>query len=308
MKSRFGVYNVENVPDAIDLDPRERRVSVAGDWHGNIQWIAKAIPAITSESPDIRTILHLGDFGIADSPPGRTHLESVDNWCERAGIERILVTPGNHEDWDKLDRDFEEVPGEPIQVSATVTVLPRGFRFFLGGRPFMSFGGAASIDYQQRRSGFDWFPTEAPTDEDVARAISGGPVDVLLMHETIDGGTEESELKVNRNPSVWPAEALHYSALSRERATRVWSEVEPLVLLHGHMHVSDERTFDDGRRVVSLGRDNQERNLGILDLDDLTWSWLAGPPQQAHARRTLNVESQYLTRPGDSEAVEDNWR
>lgn len=297
-----------NTEHDLDLLPRERRVAVAGDWHGNIQWIAKAIPAITSESTDIRTILHLGDFGISNSPPGRTYLESVDNWCGRAGIERIFVTPGNHEDWDWLDSSFEKEAGAPVQLSAAVTVLPRAFRFTLGGRSFMSFGGAASIDYQQRRSGFDWFPTEIPTDEDVAGAISGGLVDVLLMHETIDGGTEGSELKVNRNPSGWPAEALHYSAESRERATRVWSGVEPPVMLHGHMHVSDERTYDDGRRVISVGRDNQERNLGILDLDDLTWSWLAGPPLQARARRTLNIESQYLTRPGDSEEIEDDWR
>ncbi|HYI34613.1 MAG TPA: hypothetical protein VEX88_14220 [Glaciibacter sp.] len=56
----------------------------------------------------------------------------------------------------------------------------------------------------------------------------------------------------------------------------------PELLFHGHMHVADERELPDGRRVVSLGRDDQDRNLGLLDVHDLTWTWL---PSMKVARR-----------------------
>lgn len=41
-----------------------------------------------------------------------------------------------------------------------------------------------------------------------------------------------------------------------------------------------ERTYPDGHQVVSLGCDNQDHNAGVLDLEHLTWSWLATPPLQ----------------------------
>src|SRR5690606_16673906 len=119
-------------------------------------------------SAGIRTILHVGDFGIWSGVEGRAFLNSVDLWCERVGIERILVTPGNHEDWGWLDEDFDLMPGEPVPVSPRVAALPRGFRFTISGVAFLSFGGAASVDYELRRAGVDWFPSEAPTDDDVA--------------------------------------------------------------------------------------------------------------------------------------------
>jgi hypothetical protein len=279
--------------------PGETKVAVAGDWHANPNWVGRAVPAIVQESSGIRTILHLGDFGIWSGIRGRKYLDSVDFWCARSGIERVLVTPGNHEDWASLDADFAAAPGEPIQLSPTIQVLPRGLRFTLGGRSFMSFGGAASIDYSYRTVGLDWFLTETPTDEDVAQAIAGGPVDVLLTHETVNGGTAASQKQVQSNPMGWSAEAQHYSAESREKVTRVWTAVRPEVLLHGHMHVKDERTLDDGRRVLSLGCDNQRGNLGVLNLETLGWEWLAGPLSTGRPRRTLNVEKDYLTRPDD---------
>jgi hypothetical protein len=279
--------------------PGETEVVVAGDWHANPDWVGRAIPAIAKQSHDIRTVLHLGDFGIWTGARGRKYLDSVDYWSARSGIERVLITPGNHEDWDFLDANFAAAPGEPIRLSPTVEVLPRSFRFTLGGRSFMSFGGASSIDYSFRTAGFNWFLTETPSDEDVARAIAGGPVEVLLTHETINGGTAASERQVNANPMGWSAEAQQYSAESREKVTAVWRAIQPRVLLHGHMHVQDERDFDDGRRVYSLGCDNQRGNIGVLNLGTLGWEWLDGPESKGRPRRTLNVENDYLTRPAD---------
>ena len=262
------------------LMPNETRVVIAGDWHGNIAWVGKAIPSIARNSSGVRTILHVGDFGIWPSAGGRKFLDAVDFWCARAGISRVLVTPGNHENWDWLEEAFVSEPGNPVALSSVVEVLPRGYRFEIGNRTFASFGGAASVDFEMRSPGIDWFPGELPTEQDVERAISGGPADVLLTHEAIDGGTPASEDMLLSNPMRWSPKALDYSSRSRALVTRVWDGVAPSLLFHGHMHLADRVTLpSSGQQVISLGRDGQTRNLALLELSTLSWRWLERAPK-----------------------------
>jgi hypothetical protein len=252
----------------------ETRVAIAGDWHANVLWVQKAIPALHRAAPDVRTILHAGDFGILPERRGKGFLASVDYWCVAAGIERVLVTPGNHEDWSRLDQRFASRPGEAIRLSETVWVLPRGFRFTLAGRTFMSFGGAASLDFADRRAGRTWWPTEMPTAEDVAAAIVDGNVEVLIAHDTIDGGTAKVESVIRSNPLDWDDDALAYSRRSRGLVTEVWEGVRPDIFFHGHLHVADRIELPTRQRIVSLGSDRQRKNIGLLTLDSLTWSWV----------------------------------
>ena len=254
--------------------PAETRVAVAGDWHANVLWVQSVIPALHSAAPDMTTILHAGDFGILPDRQGKAFLAAVDAQCKASGIERILVTPGNHEDWPRLSQRFAVRPGEAIRLTETVWMLPRGFRFTLGARSFLSFGGAASLDVAYRRPRKTWWPEEMPTREDVAAAIAGGPVDVLITHETINGGTSKVEAVVASNPMGWDEEALEYSMASRRLVTDLWAGVEPALLFHGHMHTADRSQLPNGQRIVSLGRDGQRRNLGLLRLDDLAWTWI----------------------------------
>ncbi|MEB0287128.1 metallophosphoesterase [Cryobacterium sp. 10S3] len=181
----------------------ETHVVVAGDWHGSCDWVGKAIPSIARHTPSVRTILHVGDFGIWPGVGGQKFLDAVDFWCNRAGVSRVLVTPGNHENWGWLNGEFNAKPGKPVALSPVVVVLPRGYRFEIGKRNFASFGGAASVDFEMRSLGMDWFPEELPTSYDVERAISGGQADVLLTHETIDGGTPASEHMLRSNLMRW---------------------------------------------------------------------------------------------------------
>ena len=278
----------------------ETHVVVAGDWHANIDWVGKAIPSIARDAPGVRTILHVGDFGIWAGVGGRKYLDALDFWCDRAGISRVLVTPGNHEDWNWLDKEFNSQPGK--LVSSRVEVLPRGYRFEIGGRTFASFGGAASVDFEMRSAGIDWFPGEMPTEQDVERAIGGGPVDVLLTHETVDGGTHASEHLLRRNPMGWSPEALDYSSRSRALVTRVWERVAPKLLFHGHMHVADKITLPTGQQVISLGRDGQARNLALLELSTLKWQWLEEAARAPEVRLTRDWDTQFMTRPDSEDA------
>lgn len=258
-RKTFTVYETAEI-----LDLADDEVVVAGDWHGSTAWIQRALPAVRGHA---RTILHVGDFGLY----GPTFLNSVDYWAKRAEVERIVVVPGNHESWPLLLAVLDLHPGQAVRLSETVWVLPRGgFRLRVGGRSVLSWGGAASIDYRERTRGHDWWPEELPTESEVDAAISGGPVEVMISHETIDGsGVEPVERTIRDNPQAWRDDALAYSALSRERTTAVWEGAQPQLLLHGHMHLRGSSTLPDGRRVESLGADQQEGNLVTLRMSDL---------------------------------------
>ena len=264
------------IPD-LTLPGGESAVVIAGDWHGSIRWAQAVFPFLRRAVPDVRTVLHVGDFGIWPERPGQGYLQTVEYWARAANVERVLVTPGNHEDWSLLDARFAAAPGELVQLTERVFVAPRGFRFMLAGIQFTSFGGAASLDRADRVPFREWWPTELPTAEDAARAIAGGPTDVLLTHETVDGGTALVEQVLRSNPLGWGPEELAYSALSRGRVSEVYQALRPQVLAHGHIHLKDERQYASGQRIYALAADGDPGNLALLTLPDLRWTWLGDP-------------------------------
>lgn len=243
-----------NLPDT--------RVAVCGDWHGNLAWLRTLAPAITALAPDVTTVVQLGDWWMDTS--------ASDHIFTDAGIQRVYVTLGNHEPWGDITPLQREYPGEAIRVSTVTWLLPRPARLHIGGHDILSLGGAASVDREWRTNGIDWWPDENITDAHVAAAIAGGPADVMLTHESPVGTPVRKVREVLRtNPLGFPEEARLESAVSRKRVSRVWDEVRPDLLMHGHMHTPGAGTTDDGRRVISMGCDDQQGNLAFLDSRDL---------------------------------------
>lgn len=244
------------------MDLPDQRVAVCGDWHGNVGWartLARVLPYL---APDVTTLLHLGDWSMPQ--------DEVDEVFAETDIDRIFVTLGNHEPWDRISPLLDANPGRAVRVSKLTWILPRPARLTIGGRRVLSLGGAASVDRQSRTEGLTWFPDETVNDEHVAAAIAGGPADLMLTHEGPAGTPVRPVRKILRtNPHHFPKAALEASAASRARIAEVWDAVRPELLAHGHMHVAAGGKADDGRRVASLGRDGHEGNLGILDMNTL---------------------------------------
>jgi len=264
------------MPGDVPAGP-EDRVAIAGDWHSSGYWVRRALKMLHDQAPDVRTVLHLGDFNLTSNTPWTAYRRSVVEAMETNGIARILVTPGNHDDWSQLGPRFELHPQEPYHLPKTQTVsfLPRGYRFQIGGRTFLSFGGAASPDQEKRIEGRDWWGNEEPTESDAARALAGGTVDVMLAHEAVDLGTRLVDDAISKpNRRLFSEKGLNASRRSRALVTGVWSELAPTRLFHGHMHIRAEGHFPDSRAVYSLAANNSPGNMGILDLRDLAWSWL----------------------------------
>ena len=259
---------METLETAATFALPDERVWVVGDVHGNAGWIQMLFPAMRRYDPSVRTILQLGDYGF-DHPGAGTH--TVDFWAKKAGIERVLVTLGNHEQWNHIGPAQEASPGQAIRVSNVVWLLPRPFRFTIGGREALSLGGASSVDKVFRIAGKDWFEDELISADMEAEAISGGPADLFLTHESPALAVPEVQGILAINPHEFPAEALRVSAAQRERVQRVSDRVKPSLHFHGHMHVFGDMGLEDGRRVISLDRDTFAGNAGVLDLRTLAF-------------------------------------
>lgn len=263
--------DMELFETATTFNLTDERVWLVGDLHGNTGWIQTLLPAMCRFDPTIRTILQVGDYGFDHEGRG-TH--TVDFWARNTGIERVLVTLGNHEAWEKITPALDAAPGQSIRASDVVWLLPRPFRFTIAGRKVLSLGGASSVDKAFRTPGKDWFEDELITEEMENAAIAAGAADVLLTHESPVEAPPEVLAIIASNPDGYPPDALAISAAQRERVQRVSNAVRPAMHFHGHMHTHGSIDLDNGRRVVSLDRDTRAANAGILDMKTLTFETL----------------------------------
>jgi len=252
-------------------------VALAGDWHGDVRWTARALSAIRKSHPGVRTVLHLGDFGLW---PRDSYLRTVDYWARRAGL-HLLVTPGNHDDWDQLQEWFGR--SHVFRASERVTFLPRGYRFQIGDRVFMSFGGAASPDRAQRlrqRSRTPiWWNEEVASEAEVRLATDGGPVDVLLTHEVPLSSLPRVSEELERFANLLDPDDVEYVRNSRMQIEAIRRATRPRLHAHGHAHLSDAGvvTADDlSFPTVALSNEWTRGNVALLDLANMHSRFLTG--------------------------------
>lgn len=209
---------------------------VIGDSHGSWPMLRAAIEL--AAELDARQLVSVGDFGIWPGKSGAHFLDLVDARAERHGV-RVSVVPGNHDDYDQLDRGLLENDGW-WTLRPNVRAAERGTIWQAGGVKFQAFGGAASIDGpggpvwwpgpRRTRDGGVWWERETITQQDVDRAVAAaeahGPVDVLICHDA-----------PARVPlfGVDPLEWAHGHD-QRLQIQRVVDQVRPLQVIAGHHH------------------------------------------------------------------------
>ena len=256
-------------------------VAVAGDWHGDRAWANARLQSLGERGIDC--VLHVGDFGIWPGTTGKQYLRMIEAVCDKYDI-ALLVVPGNHEDWGRLTtlwanpkRQAEDGSGLPLYLTDHVAVLPRGWRWQMGGRSFVALGGAPSVDLHSRDIGRDWWPQEQMTQEDVDRTVAGGYADVMVTHDAPGPpwATPPVEAILSSNPMGWPDRALDYARIGRERVTEAFLGVKPRLLVHGHYHCSGQATMrlpDTAyeTNVWSLHMQGHGGNIRLLDLQTLT--------------------------------------
>jgi hypothetical protein len=278
------------------------KVILGGDTHGDrnqVRWLLdKAI------KHDAAGVFVLGDFGIFCHIDAGAFTAGVAVDAARKGL-KIWFLPGNHENYDLLERVEAEHPrdddGFVIYHDGLSSLLysPRGHRWSWDGVSFLSLGGAYSVDkdwriaadgmsvthaesvarrghslnakdeYVLQHPHYRWWPQEQITDEQAASAAAGAPVDVMLAHDK----PIAAHLDWNRKDIP---EAEH----NQRRLQRVVDAVKPRLYLHGHFHYAYTdwllKTMtsvcgldcDPEASKGSGGSGDRKLSWGVLDLDE----------------------------------------
>jgi Icc-related predicted phosphoesterase len=205
--------------------PTERRIVVAGDWHGVLPWTPWAIRRTAANK--IRTIVHVGDLGIGpwfgrhDDFVGR-----LDTVLARHDV-RLLVVPGNHENYDTLVAAPRDETGAML-LGEHIRALPRGYRWQIAEVRFGALGGATSVDRDQRIPGSSWWAAEAISLDDVDQ-LGDEPLDVLVTHEA------PAEVLLVSPMSV-PDDLRRVAQYGRQLVRMAVEHTGPRVAFRGHWH------------------------------------------------------------------------
>ena len=253
------------------------RILVAGDTHGNLDWIDTLAKLASRQRCD--GILQAGDFGFwPDLRHLRSHHEIVlnDGWLD-AVAERLAargvwmrVIDGNHDAHGLAAASCP--PGADLVAPVRSGLLDwatRGARWSWCGVRFGALGGAVSVDRDNREEGISWWPTERITDEDVDR-LGDAPLDVLVTHDAPEGVR-------TRFVDIWPdgmawGKAGAVSEASRWQVERARQATRPRLVVHGHYHLRHTSPMSRPPTVVEGLASDQEADGGswaVLELPSL---------------------------------------
>ncbi len=189
------------------------RILAISDLHGDL---ASARAALDRYTPD--ALLCCGDWGDAHEVTG-------DELAQFPAQITTLSTFGNHDAMELL-KALRNQDGTPV-------LLEQGEVRALGDIKVAAIGGIWAKSHRQ---------PYYVTDEDVARFASAiaehGPVDIFLTHGCPVGMADRTE-KGNHG--------------GQRCFLKAFQSIGPRVHLCGHLHVAQEHTLKDGRRVLNVG-------------------------------------------------------
>ena len=202
------------------------RLLVVSDLHGDL---AAARRACDRVEPDV--ILSCGDWG----DPEEVEEPSLAALLASAPI---YTTFGNHDPMEMLGRSHNR-DGSPV-------LLPQGEARVVAGLNVAAIGGIWAKSHKK---------PHYVTDDDVSsfadRIARSGPVDILLTHGCPVG-------LADLTPS-----GRHGGQRCLLEANKT---IVPRLHLCGHLHVAQERTLKDGRRIINVGA-TPEGSVVVIESD-----------------------------------------
>lgn len=235
-----------------------RPLAVFGDWHGNSGWALTAIRSAAREGA--RTAIHVGDFGLDWPGAKRGRYESkLNKYLVDLGL-TLIISGGNHDNWDTLEKLPVDSDGMAT-VRSNIRVLPRGGRTVLEGLTIGGLGGAFSVDYRHRTVGKDWWRTEEPTPQEAVALVAGGPLDILISHDAPSGVPLNGDFQLDAELT---AKAERTRVLLRDVADSI--TVPHVFCGHWHQRRTHELKHKNGTitRVDVLDKENSRHGNGVL--------------------------------------------
>ncbi len=202
------------------------RILAVSDLHGDLGSVRRACER---QSPEL--ILSCGDWG---DP------EQVDEiaFAGLLAIAPVYTTFGNHDPIELLGR-LRNRDDSPV-------LLAQGEWREVAGLRLAAIGGIWAKSHAKAH-----YVTDADVAEAAARIAEAGPVDILLTH-------------------ACPVGLADLTPSGRHGGQRCFLDanktIMPRVHLCGHLHVPQERTLKDGRRIVNVGA-TPEGSVAVVEFD-----------------------------------------
>lgn len=246
-------------------------IMILGDTHGSTQ---EAIFAVDNAAKlDIAVIMQCGDFGLWPGKGGMDYLDQLNAALLDKDIILVWVD-GNHEDFDQLERYCATNPKNQwgqVFIRSNILYSPRGCKWKMEGKHFMTVGGAVSVDKEYRKPGVSWWWQEQLTDDQLELIVkrhedSPGPVDYLFTHDCPSNAPFRGRWKDDMD-----------SVIHRQRMDKLGQAIQPRFWWHGHMHTKfdgyDFPSYEPTTKVYGLECDGQIWNWGVLDTETDEFKW-----------------------------------
>jgi uncharacterized protein len=189
------------------------RILVISDLHGDL---AAAWEAVARFEPDL--LLSCGDWG----DPEQVSEAGLAAFPARLPV---YTTFGNHDPFDALAR-LRNQDGSPA-------LLPQGEVRGVDGVRLAAIGGIWAKSHRQ-----PYYVTDGEVRALAAKIAAGGPVDLLLTHGCPVGLADLTPRHTHGGQRCF---------------LEAFRTVAPRVHFCGHLHVAQERTLSDGRKVINGG-------------------------------------------------------
>lgn len=203
-----------------------------GDVHGKWSTYKKRIKGV-------ETSIQVGDFGIGFYYPFTEKLIGGNPPFDQMSRGDHRFIRGNHDNPSFCRKHQYWIPDGTMVHDKIFCV-----------------GGANSVDRQWRTEGYDWWPDEELSQEqltnvlDVYRALKP---DVVVAHDIPDPAVDAVTAKHNMTKYDLPS-------ITRQFLTIMVEEHKPSLFIHGHWHIN-HHTVVDGVQYIGLGE------LNFIDLD-----------------------------------------
>jgi len=201
-------------------------ILVVSDLHGELH---SAQRAVTLVHPDV--ILSCGDWGDPDEVDEK-------DLSDLLAIAPLYTTFGNHDPLDLLSR-LQNRDGSDV-------LLAQGKPLNIAGLRLAAIGGIWAKSHAKRH-----YVTDADVAEAAARIAQSGPIDILITHGC-------------------PVGLADLTPSGRHGGQRCFLDafkaISPRLHLCGHLHVAQERTLKDGRRIINVG-ETPAGSIAVVDFD-----------------------------------------
>jgi Icc-related predicted phosphoesterase len=210
------------------------RLLVVSDMHGDLDSARRACDRV---EPDL--ILSCGDWGDPENVDESTFAVLLN-------VAPVYTTFGNHDPMDLLAR-LRNQDDTPVLLGQGVPLEVRGLWL-------AAIGGIWAKSHAKPH-----YVTDADVAEAAARVSRSRPIDILITH-------------------ACPVGLADLTPSGKHGGQRCFLEanktIVPRLHLCGHLHVAQERTLKDGRRIINVGA-TPEGSIAVVEFDQEQGSLLA---------------------------------